>query len=124
MTIETVTATANYTEKDSDEKVTKEISAEFDFGTDMDDLIGIFGAEAVYHHARANMRVSVQGALRTFAQQGLATGSDELKAALVNWQMPSGRVRGKSKVEKARDLIASLPEAERASFLEELGLAD
>ena len=119
MAEETIVAKGTYLDKDKKE-VAIEISAPYDFGDSHDDMVAEFGADVVYHHAKSNMKVAFQGALRNAAQQGLVTGTPDLASYVKNWPMPSGKPRGISKMDKAKILLAGLPEADRAALIAEL----
>ena len=107
-------------DKETGKPVEHEISGEYDFGDDHKSMVADFGEDVVFHHSRSNMRVAFQGALRMMFLQGKKGA--ELVSAIDAWEMPSGKPRGKSKLERAKETIGKLSEAERAQFLEEIGL--
>lgn len=118
MAAEKVTAQFNYKEDGEDKR--RDISASFDFGEDLPDAEVLFGAESVFHHARSSLRVSFQSYLRSLAGQNLT--EDEIQGKVNEWTPPSGRARGMSKLEKAKETLLKMSEEDRAAFAEELGL--
>ncbi len=87
----------------------------YDFGGDFDEMVGIFGSEMVYHHAKSSLRVGFQQGLRSWAGQGFS--QKKMEEAAGKWEPPSGRSRGKTKIEKATELLKNMSEEERDMLL-------
>ncbi len=87
----------------------------YDFGGDFDEMVSIFGAETVYHHAKSSLRVGFQQGLRAWAGQGF--NQKKMEEAAEKWEPPSGRPRGKTKIEKATELLKNMSEEERDMLL-------
>lgn len=91
------------------------IFGSYDFGSDHDDTVSIFGSESVYHHAKSSIRVGFQQFLRSAAGQGW--DQDKIDEEAKNWTPPSGRPRGKTRVEKATELLDKMSPEERSNML-------
>lgn len=121
MALEQVEAQFQPQEKDEEtgkmvnvgEKV--KVYGSYDFGGDHDDTVSIFGAETVYHHSKSSIRVGFQQFLRSCAGQGYT--QEQIDEAAENWEPPSGRPRGKTRVEKATDLLDKMSPEEKANLL-------
>ena len=87
----------------------------YDFGGDFDEMVSIFGAETIYHHAKSSLRVGFQQGLRAWAGQGF--NQKKIDEAAEKWEPPSGRPRGKTRVEKANELLAKMSSEERDNLL-------
>jgi len=119
-----ITAKAKVTTKNEEtgEETESEIpiEVEYEFGDNMNQLIETHGAEACFHHAKSAMTVALQSAMRSWATQGLV--GDELQAKLDDWSVPTGRPRGMSRVERFKENLSKLSDADRAEVLKDLGL--
>ena len=120
MANEVVTAQYNWTDEATDKKMSKEIKVSFDFGEDISDMSSQWQPETVFYHAKANMRISLQGFIRICAGQNL--NEEEIQAKADDWNPPTGKPRGMTKIERAKETIANLSEEDKKAFLEELGM--
>lgn len=107
--------------KDTGEETEVPIEAEYDFGDTIHQLIENHGEEATFHHGRSSMIVAFQTALRSWASAGLS--GEELTAKVDAWEVPTGRSRGLSRIERFKSNLNKLSEEERKEVLAELGLA-
>lgn len=126
-----VSCKAKFIQKDSEGKpvldenqeqieVEVPIKVNFDFGDNLAEMQVAFGDEAVFHQARSSMTVAIQSALRSWVLQGL--DQEEINKKLDTWEMPTGKPRGRSKIEKLAEDLAKMSEEDRKRVLESIGL--
>ena len=120
MAEEIITAKGTYQNKETKEEIPIEISAPYDFQDDHAAMVGEFGVDVVYHHAKSNMKVAFQAALRSAAAQGMETDSPKLQTFVENWPMPSGKPRGRSKMDKLKEMFGSLSDTDREALLADI----
>ncbi len=111
-------AQANWEDKETKEAQTRTVECEYDFGETLHDLIGEVGEEAVFHHAKSSMIVSLQGAMRSWAISGLT--DDEILVKLDEWSVPTGKPRGVSRLDKLKDALSKMSPEERAAIMADL----
>lgn len=99
------------------------ISVNFDFGETLGDMMSLFGDDTVFHQARSSMTVALQSALRSWVLQGLSN-EEILNDKLNSWEMPSGKARGRSRIERLTEEIGKMSAEDKAAFLESVGLTD
>lgn len=109
MAIEQVSAKSTKTDKTA--------TVDYDFGDNVQDMIDRFGEEVVFTNAKANMRVSLQGIIRS-AMNAEPPRNPQEEAD--KWK-PGTAAPRKSAVEKAKDLLGGLSEEQRAELLKNLG---
>lgn len=97
---------------------THEIEIDYDFGNDLSHMVSLFGEEVVYHHARANMVISVQGALRAWMKQDFS--DEQIYKSLRDWQMPHKKSRGLPALDKIKRQLERLSDADREALLSQL----
>ncbi len=115
MAEETVNAQFTHVDENTKDKTVVDVSAKFDFGEDINDMINMFGAETAFHQAKSSLKVAFQGFLRVLAAKGET--QEGIDAEVANWTPPSGKPRGKSKLERAKELIAKLSDEDREALL-------
>lgn len=94
-----------------------EITAQYDFGGNLDGAIKLFGADAVFKVFRAGATVALQGAMRGWAGQNKKGA--ELQALADKWK-PAQRKEGKSKAQKVMEDFQKMGETERKALLAQL----
>lgn len=114
-----IKATANFENKETKEEETRNIEVPYDFGSDVNEMISEIGAEAVYHHAKGSMTVSLQSYLRSLMVSGV---SDEeiLNEKLPAWSVPTGKARSANRLEKMEKLLGKMSDDEKATLLAQL----
>ena len=95
----------------------KPVSADYNFGKNLADLVKMYGEDTVYQNAVANMTVSLQGIIRNAIKAEKKPA--EIAKTVAEWK-PGARKKGKSKVEKLRDTLKGMSAEERAKLLAEL----
>jgi len=93
-----------------------EISVDFDFGNNLDEVVEKFGGDATFKAAIANLKVQVRGWL--VAQHAAGQSPESIQASAAGWK-PNQRKARATKLDKLRNFIASLPVDEQAAFLKE-----
>ena len=96
-------------------KEDKSAVIEYDFGENVDEAVEKFGEEIVFAHFKGSAVIALQGRMRSLLKAGKNV-VEELK----EWK-PGIRTPGKSKVEKADELLAGLSEEEKAALLAKYG---
>lgn len=94
-------------------------SAEFDFGETLADLISMHGEEAIRSDAIANMRVSIQGLIRSLHKQNPDPAF--IQAGVTGWK--SGVSAPRTKVDPTAAVLASFaswPKEKQREFLKQL----
>ena len=107
-----------FIQRDEDGNVVKEVDASvnYDLGEDLKELTAQFGDETIYHQCRARMIVIIQNVVRTQLKAGKTL--DEIQTYLKEkWEMPTGKSRGMSALEKARAVFGKLSPEEREALL-------
>lgn len=98
----------------------QEISAEYDFGDNLEEATERFGADVVFSNFKASVTVTLQGFMRgqmKADKEGNVKSDEEVLAAVAGW-MPGQRTsRGKSKAEKLKDLFSGMSEDDIAELI-------
>jgi len=89
-------------------------------GKDLDHMVDLHGADAVFSHALSHMRISLQGKLRRMmeSEDPVYTEKD-LQKANDEWKAGVKIIRAKSDADKVRDLLANMDPAIAAALLAE-----
>lgn len=87
-------------------------SVTYDFGADLDSMIELFGAEVVANNARQSMVISLQALVRG----KITEKADKLQALADAWK-PGVKKPKKSKVDKAKSIMADLSQDEIDAIL-------
>ncbi len=92
-------------------------SVPFDFGKDLDELIEIFDMdrELIYYHAVSSLRVGLQNWIRGSLAQGAT--QEKMLEDVKKWDPPTGKPRGKSKIDRVKELLSKLSPEEREAIL-------
>ena len=114
-----VTAIGKFHDKETDETTERALTVDYDFGENCQEMIEKFGEESVFHHAKADMKVSVQGVMRISIAAGLDDEAIFTKLES-EWEMPSGAPRGKDPTEKINAILGKLSAEDRAAILASL----
>jgi len=101
------------------------VTVERDFGTDLDSLVKLVGAEVVYSRAKQSLVIDVQAKVRSAIKKGLfdqkAFVSDEdIQKAITEWTPGIATTVRKTAKEKAQDAISKLSPEEKKALLKEL----
>ncbi len=113
-----VAATAKWKDKESGEEMSRTGEVEYEFGDDIHALIDAVTPEAVFHHAKASMIVSLQSALRQWVIQGLT--EEEIETKVDEWSVPTGKPRGQSRLDRLRETLGKMSPEERAKLMEDM----
>ncbi len=113
-----VTATAKWKDKETGEEQVRTEEVEYDFGDTIHQLMEEIGEEAVFHHAKSAMIVSLQSAVRSWVLQGLT--KEEIDVKLNEWSVPTGKPRGKSRMDKMREMLGKMSAEDREQLLSSL----
>lgn len=92
------------------------VSVEFDFGDNLEAMVGLFGEDIVYAHARGSFVVSLQSFIRSQIKQGKSPA--EINDAVAKWT-PGQRKKGKTPKEKLLDQLSAMSPEDRAEVLKE-----
>ena len=95
----------------------REIEAEFEFGSGLSEMTNIFGQDVVFVHARANMVIALQNALRGWMQQDLS--DERIKHLVADWEMPTKKSRARPDFDKLKRQLARLSEEDRKAILQQ-----
>lgn len=113
-----------WVKKDKDGKETKmpggSVSAQFNIGSNLQELIQTYGESVVYNQAKGALTVAAQGWLRSQLDQGKSQA--DIDAGAKNWK-PGERKAGKSPREKLMEQLAGMSPEERAALLKEASAA-
>lgn len=116
-------AKAKIKDKETGE-VTGEASATctYDFGTDIDSAVALFGADVVFNNFRQNAVISAQSRMRSLMNQGLS--GDELQAKISEWKPGIKTLTRKSPVDKLKDLLSGRSPEEIAALIAAAGIGE
>ena len=90
----------------------------YSIGSSLDELVAQFGEEVVASKAREKIIINLQDYLRNNLKNPSKDGPTDLQSLADSWK-PGVRAPGKSKVDKAQNLLAALSPEERAAILEQ-----
>jgi hypothetical protein len=100
------------------------VEVEIELADNLQELIGQFGDEVVFSHAKRSVIIALQGYMRSLMDQGREKGqsaaeiASSITEAVRTWK-PSQKKAPRSASEKARDLLSRLSPAERAALFKE-----
>lgn len=89
-------------------------SVEYEFGGNLEESVAIFGEQRVHDHFVRNAKIALQGFMSRMLKAGKSQ-ADITKAVAEEFKL-EGRRPGKSKVEKAADLLGGMTDEEKAAF--------
>jgi len=104
------------TAKDKQKNV--EVSVDFDFGENLDEVVAKFGSNAAYKAASAGLKVQFRGWLLAQFISGKSAETIQSELASKGWT-PSERKARATKLDKLRNFMNSMPPEELAAFLKE-----
>jgi len=93
------------------------VTAQWNLGDNVADLISQFGEEVIYSHVRRSLVIAVQAFMRTMLDGGKSP--EEIQAAVKEWK-PGLRRAAKTPIERAREEIARMSPADRAALAKEI----
>lgn len=96
----------------------EEVTITYDFGKDLDEMVEKFGSEVTFTNARANMKITLQAAIRRFMQSGKT--QDEIRELCSTWKPGVQFERTVDPVSVARKAMASMSEEEKQAFIDRL----
>lgn len=105
------------TETEVDGKTVGPVVVEYDFGDNVADAVGKFGDEVVASYLFAQLKIALQAYVRGLLKQGKSEA--EIKTAVAQWK-PGTRKPGKSKLEKAQDILKGMTDEERKALIAQL----
>lgn len=95
-----------------------EVTITYDFGKDLNEMTAKFGADTVFSNARANMKVGLQGVMRSL----LVAGKDQaaIQEECNSWKPGVQRERTVDPLAVARKHMAGMTEEEKRDFIEKI----
>ena len=105
------------TTSESGEKGARQFTVDYEFGNNLEEVVGIFGEPVVYNHVTASFKIALQGFIRRLLK--LKSPEAEIKEKVKGWK-PGMKKEGKSPAEKAKDAFGKLSEEERKALLKDL----
>lgn len=109
----TVTASTKIKNEDGTEE-SRTASVEFDFGSNLDEAVKMFGPDRVYRLFIAKATVAVQSRITAGLQSGKTPA--EIQSDVDDYNL-EGRKVAKSKAEKAADIYDQMTPEQRAAFM-------
>lgn len=102
-----------------DPQSNREITVDYEFGANLEDLITKFGEETVFASATADLKVGLQAFVRTRLRKAEDEYMDDASiiAEAANW-MPGARRVAADPMEKLKALLGKLSLEQRAALLE------
>jgi hypothetical protein len=102
----------------------RKIAIPFNFGSNLEEAVALFGEEAVFESYKADAVVGLQGfARRMLKLDGdKAMSNEDILAKCTEWK-PGSRPK-KSATDKALDMLNKLSEDDKLNVLKALGLVD
>lgn len=101
-----------------DTKKNVEVSVDFDFGNNLDEVVSKFGDKAAFKSAVAGLKVQFRGWLLAQFISGKSAETIQAELSSAGWT-PSERKARATKMDKLRNFIASLPPEEQVAFVKE-----
>lgn len=89
------------------------VSVEYNFGSNLEESVAIFGEDRVHDHFVRNAKIALQGYMSRQLKAG--KNPDEVAASIADFTL-EGRRPAKSKADKAADLFAAMSPEEQAAF--------
>lgn len=93
------------------------VSVEYDFGDTLAEAVEKFGEEVVFTRYKAAAVIDLQALMRNMIRA--QKSEDEIREAVSEWKPGVRQLKGKSKEERARELLGKLSAEERAAILAE-----
>jgi hypothetical protein len=108
---------ATYNKKDEGGNIleSQELTAEYDFGSNTQEAVELFGEEVVFSTFKAQAVVKLQSVMRSAAKAG-----KDVQEVVNAWKPGVARVRGKSPVEKALSAFGKMSPEEQQAFIASL----
>lgn len=94
------------------------VEVDFDFGSNLDDVVAKFGADTAFKATVAALKVQFQAWLRAQASAGKDSAAIQAVLNSEGWK-PGERRQGKSPQDKLRGLLEAMSADERAAFIKE-----
>ena len=118
-----ITANAKIKDKETGE-VTSEPTAtcNYDFGTDLDSAVQLFGADVIFNNFKQSAVISAQSRMRALLAQGVE--GEDLQAKLDEWKPGIKTTTRKSPADKLRDLLAGRSPEEIAALIAAAGVGE
>lgn len=96
----------------------EEVTIQFDFGKNLQELTEKFGEEVVFTNARANMKITLQGVIRRYIAAGKTAA--EIAEVCANWKPGMQMERTVDPISAARKAMANMDEDAKKAFIEKL----
>lgn len=93
----------------------REATIQYDFGTDLTEMVEKFGADVVHSNARANMKISLQGIMRRKLEAG-----ETCDGLAETWKPGVQLERTVDPLATAKKALAGMTEEERQAFIAKL----
>lgn len=114
MTATTVSAKVGNEENAPSAQVT------YDFGDNLDEAVGLFGADVVYARFRSAATVDLQALIRRHLDSDTPKTVPEIQELATAWKPGVQTKKRKSASEKIADLLGEMSETDRANLLASL----
>ena len=111
----TYTATYNQKDEDGNKVDSIDLTANYDFGDNIQDACKKYGEDVVHAHFVAHAVVSLQARMRAAAKAG-----QDVEEAINNWKPGQVTRRGKSPVEKALGAFDKMDAEQQQAFIAQL----
>lgn len=93
------------------------VAVDYDFGDNLAQAVELFGEEVVFTRYKAAAVIDLQALMRNMIRAQKT--EDEIGEAVSEWKPGVRQLKGKSKEERARELLGKLSAEERAAILAE-----
>lgn len=93
------------------------VAAEYDFGDNLAEAVELYGEEVVFSRYKSAAVIDLQSFMRGLIRQEKTP--EDIATAVAEWKPGVRKAAGKSKEEKARELLGGLSAEERAAILRE-----
>ena len=93
------------------------VSVDYDFGDNLDEAVSVYGEEVVFSRYKAAAVIDLQAYMRN--QIRAEKSEAEIRTAVSEWKPGVKQSSGKSKEERAREILGKLSAEERAAILAE-----
>lgn len=95
-----------------------EVTINFDFGSNLDEMVEKFGSDVVFTNARANMKITLQGVIRRYIAAGKS--ADEIASVCADWKPGMQMERTVDPIAAARKAMANMDDESKQAFIEKL----
>jgi hypothetical protein len=92
----------------------------YDFGTDLESAVELFGADVVYTRFKAAVTIDIQALVRRNLGGENPKTEEEIQQIVNEWRPGVSNRRRKSATEKAAEAFDSLSDADKQALLEKL----